>query len=73
MTKVACFTTDETGRTRLAEFQRSYEIINATGGELVNQGKKEPCVWITYNAPITEIEEYPIDNDSLPKKSKSKK
>lgn len=46
--KIAIFPNDEAGRQLLATFQQSNRIVHISAGEMVNQGKKEPCLWVIY-------------------------
>lgn len=68
--KWLCFPTDERGRDlfyRLCEQNRVIKVV--TGGEIVNVGKKEPCIWVHFiegKDSYLEQENEPSTDDGEP-------
>lgn len=48
MQQPAIFPVDEPGRRMFAEFAKQNRIINWMSGQMVNQGKVEPALWVLF-------------------------
>lgn len=72
LNRIACFPTNEQGRGILAQFQEQNVVTQISAGEFVNNGKKEPCLWVLYVKPIAEIPDE-VENIANMKPSKKTK
>lgn len=48
LSKLAVFPVNEHGRAMLAQFLNENRLIEFTPGEMVNQDKREPCLWVKF-------------------------
>lgn len=74
LSQLAVFPVNEQGRAMLAGFLKENRLIEYIPGEMVNDSKREPCLWVRY---LPGLDPYMSQkNESVekePKKPKQKK
>lgn len=80
---IMCYTTDERGRAAIAHMQHENEILSGFSADIINQGKREPGVWLitrpmnydvghTATGPKTSVSEQGKHTEPVKDKPKDK-